>query len=185
MHRDCGHPTSTGRQSIFLAASLKMPLSYQGCLASKQASGHHASKGIYFPGIMARQRGRRWIGLCRRPTDLPHSQLIGFAHFFTHFSHLHTHIGICIHINLSPNTYTHRSWWGGKAQRYFFPPFLQGPCWQLWFECCGGRGTPRASYVIVNHQTTSMCVCVCVCVCKSMHTTEHLTVWLNTCVFVL
>lgn len=35
-------------QSSF-AASMKMPLSYQGCLASKQASGHRASRGVYFP----------------------------------------------------------------------------------------------------------------------------------------
>lgn len=51
------HPVPADSQS-FLAASLKMPLSYQGCLASKQASGHRA-KVYISKGVMATRRGRR------------------------------------------------------------------------------------------------------------------------------
>lgn len=62
-------PTSVGRQSIFFAASLKMPLSYQGCLASKQASGHRASKGVYFPRNNGQTEGEKVNrASCRSPT---------------------------------------------------------------------------------------------------------------------
>ena len=105
---------------------------------------------------------------------------MGFAHLFTHFSHLHTRANRYIHSHWLVST--HRSWWGGKARRYFLiPPFLEGPCWQLWFECCGSSGTCRASSVLVNLQTSHVCVCVCVrkhaqdrifnCV------TEHTSLW--------
>lgn len=122
MHWDCGHLPSAGRQSIFLAASLKMPLSYQGCLASKQASGHRASKGVYFPRNNGQAEGEKVTGLCRHPDDLPHSQLIGFAHLFTHFSKIHTpQVDICTHNNSSPHTQVMVR---RKSEEIFFDSFL-------------------------------------------------------------
>lgn len=148
---ECGLLPSAGGQSIFLAASLKMPLNYQGCLASKQASGQHASIDLYLsPGIMVRHMGFR-------------------SHVFLTYTNKNTYT-----VSIYTQQYTQVSTHG--VNEIFvdrsFPPgvLLTALIWVQWWQgYCQG--------LICNCKSPKH---MCGSVPVTMHAT-HLTVWFNMC----